>query len=104
MVAFSNLFQFDEKWNEIERIFQQCKVFADEIGLEIEAVLWIPVSIQLPTASLSCLVTVIDEEKRRFLLIAKFNLLTNSFVFAHIQLRPLEAIIAWAAIPRPYIS
>lgn len=104
MVATSNKMQFDQIYNELEKTFQLGELFASAIGVQITTVLWIPVAIQLPTSTISCLVTVIDEDESRFLLVAKFEIKTNVFMFANIELRGSEKIIAWALIPRPYNS
>ena len=92
---------FNEIWDELTKTLHLGKLLANSIGIQMVPFLWIPIA-QLPPSDISCLVTVISDGDQPFVLVAKFEMLTNSFKFANIQLEADEKIIAWSAIPRAF--
>lgn len=93
--------RFNEIWIELTNTLHLAKLSADSIGIQLVPFLWIPIA-QLPPTDISCLVTVIAPGDQPFVLVAKFEMLTNSFKFASIQLEADVKIIAWSAIPRAF--
>ena len=51
---------------------------------------------------MSCLVSVTADDNEPFVLVAKFEIETNSFKFANINLTPKEILQAWSPIPRAF--
>ena len=102
MVAISHEKSFTRIWNELTNTLHLAKLLADSIGIQMVPFLWLPIT-TLPTCDLSCLVTVTAADvDQPFVLVAKFEMLTNSFKFANIQLEADAKIMAWSAIPRAF--
>ena len=100
MVTISNEYRFPEIWNKLTKALHKAKLRADSIGIQLVPFYWIPTT-TLPTCDMTCLVTVADGYQS-FVLVAKFEIETNSFKFANIQLEADVKIIAWSAIPRAF--
>jgi hypothetical protein len=102
MVTISYEESFPEIWNELTKALHSAKLSADSIGIQLVPFLWIPIT-TLPTCDMSCLVTLTAADgDQPFVLVAKFEMFTNSFKFANIQLEADEKLIAWSAIPRAF--
>ena len=102
MAAISNEYRFPEIWNKLTKALHKAQLRADSIGIQLVPFYWIPTT-TLPTCDMTCLVTLTAAAfDKPFVLVAKFEMLTNAFKFANIQLEADVKIIAWSAIPRAF--
>lgn len=107
MVAMSHDYSQLQLFDEMTLTLLKGKYLARQIGIQMEPLLWIPITKTLPLEDLICLVTVIDQMKPNqppFILPSRYSVSKKCFEFrSGGGILASETVVAWTSLPLAYL-
>lgn len=106
MISTVKVYEDTLIFDEMVFTFLKGKKLARQLGIQFEALLWVPVEKAHPLEDLVVLVTIIDQNNptiKPYILPAFFSKTEKKFVFPGSGILSSETVLAWTPLPSPYI-